>query len=278
MGSELCLYDLATQTVQVVHSTEGVIEAPNWTRDGTALIVNGEGRLYRVDLAAPSLTLIDTGFAARLNNDHGISPDGQWLAISNHTEIGKSCIYILPIAGGTPRQVTANTPSWWHGWAPDGTRIAYAAARQGRRVDICTCALDGSDERLLTDGFDHCDGPDYSPDGRWIWFNGERAGAMQLWRMRTDGSDLQQMTDEASWNWFPHPSPDGTRVLYLAYPPGTLGHPRDCEVELRLMSAEGGPSRRLVGLFGGQGTINVPCWAPDGRRFAFMRYTGPAGA
>jgi hypothetical protein len=80
------------------------------------------------------------------------------------------------------------------------------------------------------------------------------------------------MTDDALVNWFPHPSPNGAHVLYLAYPAGTQGHPADLDVTLRLMPAGGGLTSDLCQLHGGQGTINVPCWAPDSQRFAFVRY------
>jgi|TARA_B110000114_G_C14760406_1_gene264620 Tol biopolymer transport system component len=127
-------------------------------------------------------------------------------------------------------------------------------------------------EMLVCDGFDHVDGPDYSPDGQWIWFNGERAGRVDLWRVRLDGTDLERMTDDDLVNWFPHPSPDGEHVLFLAYPAETKGHPADLDVSLRLMPMAGGPPCDIAEVFGGQGTINVPCWAPDAKRFAFMRY------
>lgn len=271
MPSELAIYDLATGAVTSVLKTDRLIEAPNWTGDG-ALIVNGDGRLYRVELKGEAkLTEIDTGFAVKCNNDHGLSPDGRAVVISDQSEDGKSCIYVLPVGGGTPRKVTALKPSYWHGWSPDGRQLAYCAQRDGR-FDIHVCALDGSGETRLTQGPGHSDGPDYTPDGRWIWFNSSRSGAMHLWRMRTDGTDAQQMTHDERVNWFPHPSPDGAHVLYVAYETGVEGHPRDKNVELRLMPAEGGVPRTLLKLFGGQGTINVPCWAPDSKRFAFMRF------
>ncbi len=274
MASHLNIHDLASGRSRTVLSTDLLIEAPNWTRDD-ALIVNGSGRLWRVPLAAPELQPLDTGFAARLNNDHGPSPDGATLAISDATEDGRSAIYLIPAAGGTPRRVTPKSPSWWHGWAPGGARIAYAAARDGGPVRIATCAIDGSDERLLAEGFDHCDGPDYSADGRWIWFNGEVADRVCLWRIHPDGSGLERMSGDERVHWFPHPSPDGHHVLYLAYPAGTKGHPRDCEVELRLMPAAGGPPKVLERIWGGQGSINVPCWAPDGRGFAYVCWDRP---
>lgn len=269
--SEICLCDLNGQ-VSVVMRHDGHLEAPNWHPDGH-LIVNGGGRLFRIDLAEPTLVPIDTGFAVQCNNDHGISPDGTALVLSDHSQTDGSCIYTLPIGGGKPVRVTPKTPSWWHGWSPDGTRLAYAAARPaGTPIGLCSCNVDGTDEVCVTDDFDHVDGPDYTPDGQWIWFNGERGGQVELWRIRPDGSDVTQMTDDSAVNWFPHPSPDGKHVVYLAYPEGTKGHPADLNVSLRIMSAQGGETRHLVNLFGGQGTINVPSWAPDSAQFAFVRY------
>lgn len=275
MISELCILDVGTGETRVILRHEGHIEAPNWHPDGW-LLVNGEGRLFRVPLEAPELVAVDTGFAVACNNDHGISPDGRRIVISDKTRTDASCIYLLPIEGGEPERVTPQGPSWWHGWSPDGARLAYAGARDGGPdggpVLVYTCALDGSDEVCLTPGFEHVDGPDYSADGRWIWFNGERDGSVDLWRVRPDGSAMERMTKGDSVDWFPHPSPDGRHVVYLAYPTGTQGHPGGLDVGLRLMPQAGGESRELCRLHGGQGTINVPSWAPDGRAFAFMRY------
>jgi len=272
MISELCLFDLSSQSARLLLRHEGHIEAPNWHPDGY-LIVNGEGRLFRVPLAAPEMIPLPTGFATGCNNDHGLSPDGRTLAISDKTETGQSCIYLLPVTGGAPTRVTGKVPSWWHGWSPDGQRLAYAGARrQGGPVALYTCACDGTDEFCVTEDFDHVDGPDYTADGEWIWFNGERVAAVDLWRIRPDGTELQRMTDDAAVNWFPHPSPDGAHVVYLAYPVGTKGHPGGMDVSLRLIPSGGGPSQHLCDLLGGQGTINVPSWSPDSNRFAFMRY------
>lgn len=270
MRSQLCIYDLESGTTEVLLDHAGHIEAPNWHPDGY-LIVNGRGRLFRVPLEDPKLVPIDTGHADACNNDHGVSPDGTLLVISDGSRTEGSCIYTLPIAGGTPCRVTEQVPSYWHGWSPDGQTLAYVGKRGGTFALFC-CPAGGGSETCVTDAFDHVDGPDYTPDGVWIWFNGERDGAVDLWRIRPNGTDLEQMTDDAFVNWFPHPSPDGADVLYLAYPSGTLGHPGDLDVALRLMPADGGPSRELCRLHGGQGTINVPCWAPVRRRFAFVRY------
>lgn len=278
MRSSLEIFDLETDTTEVVHRTDRLIEAPNWSPDGSELLFNGDGRLFRLTFGeANEPAPVDTGFAEKCNNDHGISPDGSAIVISDHTEAGESCIYTLPYGGGAPRRVTERTPSYWHGWSPDGARLAYCARRDGV-FDIYSIAVEGGPEMRLTDGAGHSDGPDYTPDGEWIWFNSSRAGVMNLWRMHPDGDGLQRMTDGERADWFPHPSPDGRHVAFLSYAPGTEGHPRDREVELRLMPAIGGEPRTLLQLFGGQGTINVPSWSRDGKRFAFVRYERPQQA
>lgn len=271
MRSLLEIFDLDTGTARTVLDHDGHIEAPNWTPDGQDLIVNGGGHLYRVPLSDPALHQIDTGDLDRLNNDHGVSPDGKMLVVSQSPARSTSIIYTLPIGGGVPERITPLAPSWWHGWSPDGATLAYVSVRDGQ-FGIATCPVAGGQETVLITSPHHYDGPDYTPDGQWIWFNSDRGGSMDLWRMHADGSDPQQMTDDERVNWFPHPSPDGVSVVYLAYEQGTEGHPPERNVQLRLMDLATGQIRILMSLFGGQGTLNVPCWSPDSRSFAYMRY------
>lgn len=269
--SELAIFDLDSGAATTLLATERLIEAPNWMPDGKSLLVNGDGLLFRVPLAEPRLHRFDTGTHCALNNDHGPSPDGRWIAFCDKTDTAQSCIYLMPASGGTPRRLTPQTPSWFHSWSPDSRHVLYAAVRGGN-FGIYILAASGGTERCITTGTGHHDGPDMTPDGEWVWFNRDEPGGMQLWRVRPDGCDRQRMTRDARANWFPHPSPCGRHVLYLAYPAATKGHPRDLEVELRLIPATGGAPRTLLALFGGQGSLNVPCWSPQGRRFAFLRY------
>ncbi|WP_136439442.1 PD40 domain-containing protein [Pacificoceanicola onchidii] len=271
MTAFLEIMDSETGRVHCLLETERHIEAPNWAPSGDALIVNAAGRAYHVVIGAPSLQEIDTGFA-QLNNDKGLSPDGTLLAFSDKTETGKSCIYTVPAGGGTPRRITQEVPSWWHGFSPDGARHTYACVRDDQ-FGIATCARDGGDEQLLITSRHHYDGPDYTPDGAFIWFNSDLSGTMDLWRMAADGSNPERMTHGPEVDWFPHPSPNGRHVLYIAYPAGTEGHPFGVSVTLKLMPSGGGAPRVLGAIFGGQGALNVPPWAPDGRHFAYVRYS-----
>ena len=271
LESTLETITIASKDRRVVYHARDHIEAPNWSRDGKYFLFNRAGRICKLPVAGGEPELIDTGLAARCNNDHGLSPDGTQLAVSDQSEERKSLIYILPAAGGTPRRVTRLGPSYWHGWSPDGKTLAFCGERNGE-FDIYTIPADGGDEKRLTTAPGLDDGPDYSPDGRYIYFNSERTGTMQIWRMKSDGSQQQQITSDDYNNWFPHPSPDGKWIVFLSYEKNVKGHPENKDVMLRLMTAAGDEIQVLAKLFGGQGTINVPSWSPDSRKLAFVSY------
>jgi len=260
---------LASKDRRVVYTTTDRIEAPNWSRDGTTLIFNSKGRLLRIPVQGGVPQAIDTGIAVRCNNDHGLSPDGRMIAISDQTEERRSLIYLLPVEGGPPRRVTLLGPSYWHGWSPDGRTLAYCGERGGE-FDIYTIPVEGGPETRLTTAKGLDDGPDYTPDGRFIYFNSERTGTMQIWRMHPDGSGQEQVTSDGFNNWFPHPSPDGRWLVFLSYEKDVKGHPGEKDVTLRIMPLSGGPIEVLAKLLGGQGTINVPSWSPDSKRVAFV--------
>ena len=262
---------IASKDRRVVYTTTNLIEAPNWSRDGLSLFFNGKGRIHRLPVAGGEARLIDTGFATRCNNDHGLSPDGTLLVISDQSQERRSIIYTVPISGGLPQRITRLGPSYWHGWSPDGRTLAYCAERNGE-FDIYTIPLAGGDETRLTTAQGLDDGPEYSPDGRFIYFNSERSGRMQIWRMRADGGQQEPITSDELSNWFPHPSPDGKWVVFLSYDKDVKGHPENKDVTLRLMPLAGGKIEVLAKLFGGQGTINVPSWSPDSRKVAFVSY------
>jgi TolB protein len=270
--SSLETITIASTDRRVAYVAPVHFEAPNWSRDGGFLLFNGDGKIHRLALNGTAPTTIDTAPQNRCNNDHGISPDGQSLAISDSSGSSqKSSIYIVPIGGGMPRQVTQYSPSYWHGWSPDGKTLAYAGQRDGE-FDIYTIPVSGGQETRLTTAKGLDDGPEYSPDGEYIYFNSERTGSMQIWRMKADGSGQEQVISDDTNDWFPHISPDGKWMVFLSYDKSVSGHPGEKDVVLNLMSMEDKKVHVLAKLFGGQGTINVPSWSPDSKKLAFVSY------
>jgi TolB protein len=257
---------------RVAYLAPGRFEAPNWTRDGKAFLFNRDGHIERLAVGSDKPVTIDTGFATRCNNDHGISPDATQLAISDNSQGDhESQVYIVPIAGGTPRPITQKSPSYWHGWSPDGKTLAFVGQRNGD-FDIYAIPAAGGEETRLTTAKGLDDGPEYSPDGKYIYFNSERTGHMQIWRMKPDGSGQEQVFSDDLNNWFPHISPDGQWMVFLTYGADVTGHPENKDVMLRLMSLADKKITVLARLFGGQGTINVPSWSPDSTQVAFVSY------
>lgn len=270
--STLETIDIGNADRGVAYLAQGRFEAPNWTHDGSAFLFNREGHIERLAVGSDTPVLIDTGFANRCNNDHGISPDSTQLAISDNSQGDhNSLVYIVPFGGGTPRPITQKSPSYWHGWSPDGKTLAFVGQRKGE-FDIYTIPAAGGQETRLTTAPGLDDGPEYSPDGKYIYFNSERTGRMQIWRMNADGSGQEQVFSDDLNNWFPHISPDGTWMVFLTYAPDVKGHPENKDVMLRLMSLEDKRITVLAKLFGGQGTINVPSWSPDSKHLAFVSY------
>ncbi|HEX2695913.1 MAG TPA: biopolymer transporter TolR, partial [Acidobacteriota bacterium] len=260
----------------VVLTAPGSIQAPNWTTDGKALIYNGDGLLYRFDLAKGKPVVLDTDFARSNNNDHVLSFDGKRLGISSHSaeDGGESVVYALPSEGGKPVRVTAKAPSYLHGWSPDGKTLVYTGGRNDK-FDVYKIAVAGGSETRLTDAEGLNDGPEFTPDGRFIYFNSNRTGTMQIWRMRPDGSGQEQVTFGEMQDWFPHVSPDGRRIVFLSFPKEVASddHPFYKPVYIRMMPAGGGGPRVISYVYGGQGTINVPSWSPDGKKIAFVSNT-----
>ncbi|HME40366.1 MAG TPA: hypothetical protein VKG63_15525 [Steroidobacteraceae bacterium] len=273
IGSNIEILDVASGHRRSIYHSPDSLQAPNWTRDGRALIYNRNGRLYRLDLAANKPLEIDTGFAHDNNNDHVLSFDGKMLGISDQGAQGNnvSLVYTLPAAGGMPKKITLLGPSYLHGWSPDGKFLTYTGGRNGN-FDIYKIPSGGGEEIRLTDAPSLEDGPEYTPDGKYIYFNSARTGLMQLWRMRPDGSAQEQVTHSDSNDWFAHISPDGKLIAYLSFPRDIKPeeHPFYRQVYLRIMPVGGEPAKVIAYVYGGQGTINTPSWAPDSKRLAFV--------
>lgn len=273
--------NVASTDRRVAYLAPTHFEAPNWARDGSFLLVNqsenNTGHMLRLTWHQPTLSATDptplnSGPQTHLNNDHGLSPDGTELAISDNSNPDRtSRVYLLPVTGGTPREITPTGPSYWHGWSPDGKILAFTGQRSSE-FDIYTVPVAGGPQTRLTTATGLDDGPEYAPDGHTIFFCSVRSGHMQLWHMRPDGSEQKQLLTSETDDWFPHVSPDGKLIAFVSFPKNTDGHPPNKDVEVQVLDLATGKVRALAKLFGGQGTLNVPSWSPDSSRLAFVSY------
>jgi Tol biopolymer transport system component len=286
--SHIAIYDLERRASRVVHTGEGVIEAPNWSRDGKFLLVNTRGDLFRLPLGRPgpsTLEKLQLGAGGYVcNNDHDLSADGKLLAFSASSKSSpKSQVYVSNAEGEDVRLVTQLAPSYFHGWSPDSRYLAFVAERGDGRYELYRVPAAGGSEERLTCAGGYDDGPEYTPDGRWIYFNSNRLGSWNIWRMPSDGAGpkdelAEQVTSDAPSDWFPHFSPDGKWIVLLSFPPGTEGHnDRMPGMQLRLLPTPGQDPRAtqievLSEFYGGQGTINVNSWSPDGKQFGYVIY------
>lgn len=262
---------------KVIHESTGKFEAPNWMPDGKKLLFNENGAIYTIPVEGGDPAKINTGAANNINNDHGISFNGKMLAIGHQRPGmpgGGSTVYVLPITGGEPRLLTQQTPSYWHGWAPNGKEVLVVGQRNGDKIyNLYKVSVDNGAETALTNNTQgHVDGPEYSPDGKYIYYNANPTGTMQIWRMKPDGSSQEQLTFDERHNWFPHISPDGKWMTYISFPPDIEpnGHPSYQRVTLNLATTSGGAPRVIAHLYGGQGTLNVNSWSPDSKHIAFV--------
>ncbi len=282
--SVIHIMDTKDMSERVVYQTKVHFEAPNWSPDGKYLLMNAQGKVWKLPVshvggAGGEPAAVESGAVTGINNDHGISADGKWFAISARQ------VYILPSAGGEPRQITKAVPSYFHTWSPDGKSIIMCAQRNDN-FDLYRVPVDGGDEVRLTVSPGYDDGPDFSPDGKWIYFNSDRSGSWDIWRIPAagggpDDKNAEQITKDEYEDWFPHLSPDGKQMVLISFEKGTKGHPANQQVMLRMMPmSHGKPDvskiKVIAHLFGGQGTMNVNSWSPDSRYFAFVSYEKPA--
>jgi TolB protein len=284
IGSRLEVLDVFTGNRKVIYESPTRFEAPNWMPDGKKLLFNSKGSIWTIPLdGSEAPTKLNTDTVNRNNNDHVISFDGKWLGISSSRQGmfgGGSTVYVLPLAGGKPKLITEKTPSYLHGWSANNKEVYYVGRRDTSRnspYHVFKANIETSVETQLTSfKFGHVDGPEGSPDGKWVYFNGSMTGTMHLWRMKPDGTGQEQLTFDQYNNWFPHLSPDGKWIAYISFADDIdpTQHPGCKTVSLKLMPIQGGFPRTIAYLYGGQGTINTPSWSPDSRFISFVSYSG----
>lgn len=292
--SRVHVYDVETRTARLVFASDTVlVEAPN-VLDADTLVLNGDGDLWLLPLPEAGIVLDETALVPvpmdgvpEINNDHVLDPSGESVVVSARD--GE--LYRVPLpAGGAGVRITDTARAlpvvrkyYLHGIAPDGSALAAIVGDLSEdgvwTTDVALVDPVTGEPTFLTRDEHPTDGCSYAGDV--LLFNTERftPGTAQLAALRDGSTEPVQITGDERVNWFPHVSPDGIHLLYLSYEPGVQGHPADHRVELRLLPGVLARGARiavvpetLVALDGGQGTVNVPPWAPDSSWFAYCDY------
>lgn len=295
--SRVHVYDVGSRTARLVFESATVlVEAPN-VLDADTLVLNGDGDLWLLRLpSADSGTVLDETALVpvpmdgvdEINNDHVLDPSGTSIVVSARD--GE--LYRVPLPDGGPAtritDVAAALPTkrkfYLHGIAPDGSALAAIVGELSEggvwTTDVAMVDPATGEPTFVTRDAHADDGCTITADGTLLW-NTERftPGTAQLASLRPGADDPVRITNDERVNWFPHLSPDGAHLLSLSYEPGVQGHPADHRVELRLLPGSLVRGARiavqpetLVALDGGQGTVNVPPWAPDSTWFAYCDY------
>ena len=288
------IYDLQKKAVSTVFTLDGEWHSPNWTPDGRYFVTDMGGELYRIPVVG-----VDAGKPEKINvsqkmmatNDHALSWDGRKIAITGITppmpaKIRSAAdihnpLFIMNMDGSDAREIHLG---WLHGWSPDGKHVVYVQYHVDN-FDIYRINIDGSGELLMTTNKAQDDGPEYSADGKWVYFCSNRSGKWDAWRMPAGGAGPDDKLAERithgtdTQDWFPHISADGKWLYTISYP---IDHPDHTYIGdgikiklLRLkngVAAKGAELTTVSTFFGGQGSANTGGWAPDSKKFAWTAY------
>jgi len=189
------------------------------------------------------------------------SPDGRRIAFTSERD-GSTNLYVIDADGGNLRRIVRSPaicymPSWQV--TPAGERIVFGM--NSTRSEMASVRPDGSDLRILGQGFD----PTLSPDGRHVTYTGVAPeGGVSVFVMNHDGSESRRLVAGASrvGATFPNWSPDSRQVVY-SFPAGDA-------LELFIINADGTGNRQLTS-FGGTSVCTPSAWSPDGRWISFRR-------
>ena len=288
------IYDVQKKATTTLFTIEGEWHAPNWTADGKYVVSDMGGSIYRIPVSGANFGQPEKIYGDPkmiLTNDHALSWDGKQIAVTDITlPMPKNVrsatdlhnpILIMNMDGSAVRELNLG---WLHGWSPNGKYVVYTQF-VGDNADIFRSGTDGSGEVRMTTNKAEDDGPEYSADGKWVYFCSKRSGKWDAWRIPADGAGPEDKLAEKITNsgdtqdWFPHISPDGKWLYTISYP---IDHPDHSYIgngmKIRLLRLENGVSAKGTELmtvrifFGGQGAGNTGGWSPDSKKFVWTEY------
>ena len=210
---------------------------------------------------------VPAGALDQLNAHSAISVDGTLLAVTEAAK-GRRAVYTLPAGGGTPVRLTRQDAQF-EAWTPDGGLLL--SGKRKKKETFFKVGLPGGSESPVQLGAGTNANPVYSPDGKFIYFDSDRSGSRQIWRMAADGTGAEQITTDEFLNSTPRVSPDGLQVAFLSVAKGGPGG-AETDMKVRSVILATKAVRVISNMVGGVGSLGSAPWSPDGRTLAYVSY------
>jgi Tol biopolymer transport system component len=241
---------------------------PKWSADGTKIVWasfrdgGGDSEIFVMDATGANVhQLTDNTFS---DYAPSWSPNGRRIAFTTDVP-GNTDIFVMDsvdrngdgVGDHRSRLTIHSTSDSQPDWSPDGRRIAFTATRRGQTNDVFVMKArrEGRTNRprSLSQGLGGDSSANWAPEGTRIAFISARgvSNDIEIWLMKSNGSDLEPITENLDQDVSPAWSPDATKIVFVS--------DRDGNLEIYSMNADGTSQTRLTNT-AGQDT--GPDWQP----------------
>lgn len=193
----------------------------------------------------------------------GWSPDGSRIAFTSDRD-GNDNIFVISAEVFRPQKLLADDTRnlGFPSYSPDGKKIVYQVELEDKSGELRILDLESKQARVLVKTANVDIAPVFSPDGNSIAFQNRIEGNTDIFLIKTDGSGLIDLTNNAARDTDAAFSPDGTKIAFTSNRGGNYGI-----YDLYVMNADGGNQHQIYSSKDGMSVS--PKWSTDGREIVF---------